>query len=1026
MGEVPVTVNRVTIDSSSSLQLPDHLLPVFEESKANLQPDEQIKVAHLLNKYQHVFSKTKSDLGKTGLVKHKINTGLAPPIKQHPRRLPQVVQEEVNKEVDRLLEAKIIEKSNGPWASPIVPVKKPDGSLRLAIDYRKLNAVTLKDSYPLPRIQDCLDCLSGAKFYSSLDCSSGFHQVEMDPDDMDKTSFVCQKGQYRFKVLSFGLTNAVATYQRLMEFIMAGLQYETVLIYVDDILVFTRDFDLHILQLEEVLKRLETANLKVMPKKCHLFQTRLHFLGHVVDENGITANDEKVKVIKEWPTPRTAKQLSSFLGLVSYYRRQIKGFADIASPLHRLTHKDAKYIWTNECDLAFCKLKQALIEAPVLGYPNSTDPYILDTDCSSYCLGAVLQQKQDGIVRVIAYYSRTLNRPERQYCVTRRELLAIVEAVQHFHNYLYGVHFLIRTDHSALSWALKFRTPMGQLSRWMNTLSLYDFNVEHRPGSKHTNADSLSRRPCGNCTYCEKREQEDQEPTDDRCVPSCRVMTRKQTRVTRPETVKEKEVIDVTDLAKETANDGVLNGQDLINPSHCDLERQKLDPKTSNSVDPLRNSCCTDDWNSVEFLDWQLYQTEDVNLRVLQRYLSQNVRPKWEDISHLGSEFKHYWSIWPSLVLKFGVICKLHQNKFDETIYQILVPFKCRKQVMHYVHDHMSSGHLGEDKTYQRLKQYFYWVNAQQDVSLYCRKCVVCQAQKMPRKTPKAPLQSTVVGVPFEKCGMDILGPIPLSDRGNKYILSVTDYFTKWVELYPMPDMKVETIVVILVSEFISRYGLMKQLLTDQGRQFESLLFQQLCTSLGIEKLRCSAFHPATNGLTERFNKTIEEMLSKYVSHHQRDWDQWLPILLLAYRSSVHASTKHTPYQLMFGHDPTLPLDLIHGQSLNKPDLLSPDDYMIKLKQRLQFCHENARSQMLLAAKRQKHSYDQRLNTIPYAPGDNVWVKVMARVKGRSPKLSQRWEGPYKVVKCISNLVVRVKNAKRTRNVHHNLLKPYD
>lgn len=170
------------------------MLPVFEESKTYLQPDEQIKVAHLLNKYQHVFSKTKSDLGKTGLVKHTINTGLAPPIKQHPRKLPQVVQEEVNKEVDRLLEENIIEKSNGPWASPIVPVKKPDGSLRLAIDYRKLNAVTLKDSYPLPRIQDCVDCLSGANFYSFLNCSSGFHQVEMNPDDLDKTSSVCQKG----------------------------------------------------------------------------------------------------------------------------------------------------------------------------------------------------------------------------------------------------------------------------------------------------------------------------------------------------------------------------------------------------------------------------------------------------------------------------------------------------------------------------------------------------------------------------------------------------------------------------------------------------------------------------------------------------------------------------------------------------------------------------------------------------------------------------------------------------------------
>jgi ribosomal protein L21E len=240
-----------------------------------------------------------------------------------------------------------------------------------------------------------------------------------------------------------------------------------------------------------------------------------------------------------------------------------------------------------------------------------------------------------------------------------------------------------------------------------------------------------------------------------------------------------------------------------------------------------------------------------------------------------------------------------------------------------------------------------------------------------------------------------------------------------------MPDMKVETIATILINEFICRFGIMLQLVTDQGRQFESALFQELCNRLDIIKLRYTAFHPETNGLTERLNKTIEDMLSKYISHHQRDWDQWLPVLLLAHRTSIHDSTNQSPYQMMFGHDPTLPADLLYGHDLNGEDNLSPDKYVSKLQERLRVCHNNARKEMLKAAKRQKNAYDKRVHTIKYKPGDKVWVKLMNRIKGQSPKLSHRWEGPFIVDKVLSNLVVKVKNAKKYINVHHNRLKPY-
>jgi len=523
-------VNKISKEQLSSMPIPEHLENIYAESIENLDSDQQLQVKQLLTEYQHIFSKSKSDLGCTKLIQHRINTGLAPPIKQNPRPLPQAVRDEVSKEIDRMLDAGLIEKSCGPWSSPIVPCHKADGSIRLAVDYRRLNDVTLKDSYPLPKIQESLDCLKGAKYFSTLDCSSGFHQVPMHPDDMDKTSFTSHRGQFRFNVLSFGLTNAPALYQRLMEYIMSGLQYEILLIYVDDCMVFSKTFDEHIQSLREVLKRFADANLKLTPKKCHLFRLKVNFLGHVVEEKGISPNPEKVSAIKDWPTPTSVKDIRAFLGVTGYYRRLIKSFATIASPLTKLTQKDVKFDWTPACQEAFVTLREALTTAPILAYPNSLDPYLLDCDASSYAIGSVLSQMQNGQERVIAYYSRTLSKPERQYCVTRRELLAVVESVTHFHQYLYGVNFKVRTDHSALSWALKLKVPLGQMSRWINTLNMYSYKIIHRPGAKHSNADGLSRRPCDPCSYCEKREKESESTEDDVCTHKCRVATRRQTK----------------------------------------------------------------------------------------------------------------------------------------------------------------------------------------------------------------------------------------------------------------------------------------------------------------------------------------------------------------------------------------------------------------------------------------------------------------------------------------------------------------
>jgi predicted aspartyl protease len=447
--EATAKVNKV--NTTTDDELPEYLQALWERSTVNLTKAQGEEVKRMLYKHREAFAKDKNDFGQTHIVQHRINTGMAAPIRQQPRRVPLAKKEEADTEIKRMLSTGVIEPSKSPWAAPIVLVRKKDGSVRFCIDYRRLNDVTLKDSYPLPRIDDSLDALRGSTWFSTADLASGYWQIGMDPRDAEKTAFATTCGLYQFKVMPFGLCNAPRIFERMMEYLLAGLHWETCLIYLDDIIVFADTFEQHIERLGNVLTKVQGGGLKISPKKCHFFQTKVHFLGHVVSNQGIATDPEKVTAVKEWPTPKNVHEVRSFLGTCSYYRRFIQSFADIARPLHKLTEKTTPFVWSSNCEMAFKTLQLSLVTAPILGYPDMNDPFTLDTDASGFGIGAVLSQIHEGTERVVAYFSKTLGKAERNYCVTRRELLAIIESIKHFHHYLYGVKFTVRTDHSALN-----------------------------------------------------------------------------------------------------------------------------------------------------------------------------------------------------------------------------------------------------------------------------------------------------------------------------------------------------------------------------------------------------------------------------------------------------------------------------------------------------------------------------------------------------------------------------------------------
>ena len=937
-------------------QLSEAMQELFDRSCEHLTSVQKIEVAKLLKEFQTVFAKDSFDLGRTHLVRHKIDIGDARPIKQPPRRMPISQIDEVHELIEDMHKRGVIEPSTSPWASPIVLVKKKDGSTRFCVDYRKLNEITKKDSYPLPRIDDTLDAVGNSTWFSTLDLQSGYWQVELDEKDKEKTAFTSCAGLWQFTVMPFGLCNAPGTFERLMERVLQGLSWKTALIYLDDVIVHGKDFQQELSRLRQVFYRLKEANLKLNPRKCHLFQRKVKYLGHVLSAEGIQTDPEKLDAVRNWKIPSDVHELRSFLGLCSYYRRFVKDFSIIAKPLFVLTEHNTNFQWTKDCQKAFDQLKVALTSSPILAHPTENGTFYLDTDASYYGIGAVLSQEQDGAERVIGYYSKTLHKAQKNWCVTRKELYAVVKAIENFHNLLYGRKFVVRTDHSALQWLMKFKNPEGQVARWLEHLQTYDFDIRHRPGKYHGNADSLSRRPCNiDCKNCCKQEQ--------------------------------RELLVNLTRVEEFQFDGVTFSEE----------------------------------------EFQKVQNEDSILKSLLNWLKEGKRPSFDETSAMDPVLKGYLAQWNSLKLKDGILYRIWESTDGkQSVEKLILPRKLRKEVMRQLHDGNSGGHFGIKKTMQKIKARFYWIGCREDVENYCNTCDICNSRKGPNIRQRNKMQQYNVGSPFERIGIDILGPLPATERGNRYLVVVMDYFTKWPEVFPVPNQEAETVAAGLMENVISRFGVPMEIHSDQGRNFESEVFQCLMKVLGITKTRTTALHPQSDGMVERFNKTILDYLSKFIDDHQSDWDKLINLCMLAYRTAVNETTQISPAKMMFGRELRLPVDLVVGQPPEQGERRLPE-WVSNLQDVLWDLHDAARKQIQSSSDRMKARYDLRARGPKFAEGDNVWFYNPKRRKGKCPKLQRDWEGPYEVIKCLNDVVFRIRKGLngKPKVVHGDRLWPY-
>lgn len=943
-GEAPLVVkptpaslaalNAAGSPADDSMKLPVLEVPV--DVPDHLNHGERRRLIYLLNRFKSAFQLEGQPLGRYAGVQHVVDVGDARPIRQRPRQVPYAQRDEIQQQVAKMLGEGIVRPSCSPWSSPVVLAKKKDGTWRFCIDYRRLNEVTRKDASPLPRIQEVLDRLSGSSWFTSLDLAAGYHQIEMHPGDREKTAFSTpQGGHYEYLVMPFGLTNAPATFQRAMDILLSGLPFHICMCYIDDIIVHGKTFGEALGHLELVLERIVEAGLKLKPRKCEFMRRKLAFLGHVVSAAGLAPDPAKVLALTALQPPTTKQELLHFLGLASYYRRFILRFAFIAAPLTGLLKKGRDMSeWSGEHQDAFERLKERLASAPVLAYPDFSRSFVLKTDASAVAISAILSQlDEEGAEHPLGYASRALSSPKARYSATEREGLAIIWGIKYWRAYLWGRHFTIVTDHSALLTIKRMRGENHRLDRWALTLAEYDFDVVHKPGRIHVDADALTRLPATHL-----------------CPPG----------------LPEPSLPPADQAGSHVACLAPLH----IAALQADQKARAL-PVLEFNLSAVRRA--------------QRYQR---NLRALGDYLTHSSRLPADDTlkAWVLARAKGY-------ALLSGVLYYVRADAHGVAGHRrLVIPRRLRHLCLQATHEHLLAGHLGIKRTFDRLQARYYWDGMYADAVAWVRSCPICASRLAPNPVSKQPVVAITVDAPFEKVAVDVVGPFRRTARGNRYAVVFVEYLTRWVQAFPISDASAAVIARLLVEHVVCVHGAPKSLIADNASHFRNELLNHVCRLLGVHQSFISVYHPQANGLVERFNRTVKTMLGKFLAiNKDREWDDLLPMMVFAYNSTKQASTSFAPCELLYGRVLRQPEDLaVVDEALAGMGVI-PSDYFLALRATLRQLRTKGYFNQRAAQQRMEQRFPPLGDAARFEVGQEVML--LAPPKQRR-KLGAKWDGP--------------------------------
>lgn len=933
-----------------------------------LTEEQARKVRCLLHKHAGVFTMANNNLGCTTLIQHEIPLVDEAPVRQRYRRIPPSQYEEVKSHIKQLLEQGVVRESCSPYASPVVIVRKKDGAMRLCVDYRQLNAKTRKDSFPLPRIEESLDSLSGARWFSTLDLASGYNQVEVVEKDRHKTAFCTPFGLYEFNRMAFGLCNAPGTFQRLMERILGDQRHQSLLLYLDDVVLFSSSFEQHLARLDLVLDRFAHENLKVKLSKCSFFKSRVSFLGHVISAEGVSTDPEKIRAVAEWRRPQDLQELKSFLGFASFYRRFVRNFASIAAPLHalgalgnnkcgaKLSPAAFQQHWSLECDRAFQSLREKLTSAPVLAYADFSKPFYLEIDASYQGLGAVLSQEVEGRRRPVAYASRGLRPSERNmenYSAMKLELLGLKWAVtDKFREYLLGNKFVIFTDNNPLSHLQTAK--LGAIEqRWVSELAQFDYQIVYRPGRLNAGADALSRQ--------------------------------------------------------------YTNGQAVEVPtSH---------PAKVEVAAMAVEDVCTASFPVYDKKALATLQKADVVIASFRKYWGMGRKPSREERLQELPKTIELLRQWDRVVEDAGVLYRECWDRKQGKLRQLILPQMLQGEVLQQMHD--GHGHQGIERTFKLVRDRCYWPGVYKDVEQYCNSCERCIVSKAQQPKVMTTMGSLLAVKPLEVVAMDFTVLEPSSD-GRENVLIFTDVFSKFTVAVPTQDQKALTVAKCLIKHWIQPYGVPARIHSDRGKCFEAEVVHSLCRLYGMKKSRTTPYHPQGNGQCERFNRTLHNLLRTLPPEKKRRWVQYLPEVVFAYNTTEHQSTGYTPYFLLFGRGPGVPLDVtLGGDDVDARVDLS--EWVESHQTRLRAAYQQAGETLKRAAEARSRQRGAPTENSMLFPGQLVYVRNR-QFTGRH-KIQDMWlPMPHRVLASVSQdgpvySVVPVDDSRSPRNIHRTELR---
>lgn len=803
----------------------------------HMNDEEKGAINDLCREYKDIFYTDKLPLTFTNQVKHSIRTKNEDPIYVKPYRQPPAETEEIRAQVKKLLENNIIRESYSPWNAPVhlVP-KKMDASgevkYRMVIDYRRLNEITVDDRYPLPNITDLFDRLGRSKYFTTLDLANGYHQIEIEERDRQKTAFSAD-GHYEFLRMPFGLKTAPATFQRLMDNILRGLQGHHCLVYMDDMIIYSSSLQEHIKDLRAIFDRLRQTNLKIQLDKSEFLRKEVLYLGHTITDQGLKPNDDKIKAVLNYPLPKTVTEIKSFLGLIGYYRRFIKDFAKVTQPMTACLKKRNKVIIDQKFIDSFERCKELLTNAPLLQYPDPSKPYILTTDASAVALGAVLSQGTIGNDKPIAYASRTLSDTEMRYSTIERELLAIIWAVKHFRPYLYGKPFTIFTDHRPLAWLYSLKEPNSKLTRWRLRLQEYDFKIIYKNGKQNTNADALSRIKVNaigdlddvsmkvNVDEAERRLQEHlSQVTND--ITSLSVQRRdSEETITISDSSETMTISETSDLERNYP----------IPPSNSSTDTAHSAVELENTGIPILNEAIDTKPNQLLIFTWFRNELQVKNLsrdkqkvlevfmptnneEIVKRFLKEYIKPKLKYFIYFEDE--SHRKIFNSVIIK---LFKQGMVEFYECTERVVyIEDENEQKAIVLKHHEGKTCHRGIKETMIRIKRNYYWNNMQELISSVINSCEACQKMKYDRKPLKPTIQLTQTQTaPFQEIFIDLF------TIDSRQYLTIVDAFSKLAHAIEINNKSTSEVVRGLIKYF-SMYGVPKKISSDPGSEFNNNL----------------------------------------------------------------------------------------------------------------------------------------------------------------------------------------------------------